>query len=45
MADRLSRDGFEFLTKTGIVCLSFPAKSWAEIKLNTGNIEYSLKPE
>lgn len=45
MADRLSRDGFEFLTKTGIVCLSFPVKSWAEIKLNTGNIEYSLKPE
>jgi phosphohistidine phosphatase len=45
MADRLSRDGFEFLTKTGIVCLSFPAESWAEIKLNTGNVEYFLKAE
>jgi len=43
--DRLSKNGCEFLTKTSIVCISFPGKTWSEIKSGTGNLEYFLKPE
>jgi len=43
--DRLSKNGCEFLTKTSVACVSFPGKTWAEIKSGTGNLEYFLKPE
>lgn len=43
--DRLCTKGCEFLTKTAIVCLSFPVKKWSEIKVDTGKQEYFLKPE
>jgi len=43
--DRLSKNGCEFLTKTSIACISFPGKTWSEIKSGTGNLEYFLKPE
>ena len=42
--DRLSRDGCEFLTKTSVVCISFPVKTWSEIKSDSGSLEYLLKP-
>ncbi len=42
--DRLSRDGCEFLTKTSIVCISFPVSTWSEIKSDSGRLEYLLKP-
>jgi len=45
MPDRLSKYGCEFLTKTSIVCISFGAKTWSEIKPDTGKMEYFLKPE
>ena len=45
MPDRLSSEGCEFLTKTSIVCLSFKIKTWSEIKSDTGNLEYFLKPD
>ena len=45
MPDRLSRNGCEFLTKTSVVCISFQAKSWSEIKPDSGKKEYFLKPE
>jgi phosphohistidine phosphatase len=45
MPDRLSRNGCEFLTKTSIVCISFPVKTWSGIKLDNGKLEYFLKPE
>jgi len=45
MPDRLCKSGCEFLTKTSIVCISFPVKSWSEIKLDSGKQEYFLKPE
>jgi phosphohistidine phosphatase len=45
MPDRLSGNGCEFLTKTSIVCLSFPVKTWSGIKLDNGKLEYFLKPE
>ena len=43
--DRLSKKGCEFLTKTSVVCIKFPVKSWTEIKPGTGEQEYFLKPE
>lgn len=45
MPDRLSREGCEFLTKTSIVCISFKIKTWSEIKSDTGEMEYFLKPD
>ena len=43
--DRLSRDGCDFLPKSGIVCLSFRTDSWKGIVYLKGRIEYFLKPE
>jgi len=45
MPDRLCREGCEFLTKTSIVCISFPIKTWSEIKSDSGKMEYFLKPD
>jgi phosphohistidine phosphatase len=45
MPDRLCTKGCEFLTKTSIVCISFQARKWSEIKVDTGIQEYFLKPE
>jgi phosphohistidine phosphatase len=45
MPDRLCTEGCEFLTKTSIVCISFKASKWSEIKVDTGTQEYFLKPE
>lgn len=44
-ADRLCAEGCEFMTKTSIVCISFKAKTWAEIKTGSGKLEYFLKPD
>jgi phosphohistidine phosphatase len=43
--DRLSKTGCEFLTKTSIVCISFPIKTWSELKTDSGKQVYFLKPE
>lgn len=43
--DRLSKDGCDFLPKSGIVCLSFRAEKWKGIVREKGKIEYFLKPE
>jgi phosphohistidine phosphatase len=45
MPDRLCKSGCEFLTKTSIVCISFPVQRWSEVKLDSGKQEYLLKPE
>jgi phosphohistidine phosphatase len=45
MPDRLSLTGCEFMTKTAVVCISFPVKSWSEIRPGSGKIEYFLKPD
>ncbi len=45
MPDRLCADGCEFLTKTSVVCISFQAGSWSEIRPDSGKLEYFLKPE
>jgi phosphohistidine phosphatase len=43
--DRLCIEGCEFLTKTSIVCISFPVKTWSGVKPDSGSIEYFLKPD
>jgi phosphohistidine phosphatase len=45
LPDRLSTQGCEFVTKTSVVCISFHAGTWSEIKLDSGKQEYFLKPE
>lgn len=45
MPDRLCTDGCEFLTKTSIVCISFRTDNWSGVKLDSGKLEYFLKPE
>ena len=42
--DRLCRDGCEFLTKASIACISFPIRTWSELKSDSGKLEYLLKP-
>jgi phosphohistidine phosphatase len=44
-ADRLCSNGCEFMTKTSIVCISFKAVNWKEIKFGSGKLEYFLKPD
>ncbi len=45
MPDRLCRDGCEFMTKTSVVCISFQARLWSDVKVDSGRQEYFLKPE
>jgi phosphohistidine phosphatase len=42
--DRLSKDGCDFLPKSGIVCISFRTETWNGIIKGKGKIEYFLKP-
>jgi len=43
--DRLCTEGCEFMTKTSIVGVSFKVKIWPDIKVDTGKLEYFLKPD
>lgn len=43
--DRLSKNGCDFLPKSGIVCLSFKTDTWKGIVREKGTIEYFLKPD
>jgi len=43
--DRLSKNGCDFLPKTGIVCLTFLTNTWTGIMRERGTLEYFLKPE
>ena len=45
IADSLSAEGCDFIPKSGVVCISFKAGSWADIKHKTGKIEYYFKPD
>lgn len=40
----LSKEGCSFIQKCAVVGISFNISTWSEIKRNTGNIEYHLKP-
>jgi len=43
--DRLSKNGIDFMPKTGIVCISFKSDSWKGIVREKGTVDYLLKPE
>lgn len=45
LADRLSKNGCDFLPKAGIVCLAFRTDTWNGIVRERGTVEYFLKPE
>jgi phosphohistidine phosphatase len=45
VANMLTKDGCDMIPKTGIICISFKARTWSEISRNSGTIEYFLKPE
>jgi phosphohistidine phosphatase len=44
IAGSLSKEGCDFMPKSGIICISFNVKKWSEIKSNNGKTEYFLKP-
>jgi phosphohistidine phosphatase len=43
--DRLSKNGCDFLPKSGIVCLRFKTDTWKGVVREKGTTEYFLKPE
>lgn len=45
LADRLSKNGCDFMPKTGIVCLAFKTETWKGIVRERGTIEYFMKPD
>jgi phosphohistidine phosphatase len=45
LPDGLCREGCDSMPKSGIICISFNIKTWSEVRLKTGTIEYYLKPE
>lgn len=45
IANSLSREGNDYIPKSGIVCISFNIKTWSELGRNNGKLEYFLKPE
>jgi phosphohistidine phosphatase len=45
IADSLCNTGCDFIPKSGIVCISFNIKEWRELRPNTGQLEYFMKPK
>ena len=45
LAGELSREGCDFMPKTGIAGISFKAEKWTDVKEGSGKMEYFLKPE
>ena len=45
IANSLSKEGCDFIPKSGVVCLSFKVMTWSGIDRNIGKLEYLLKPE
>jgi phosphohistidine phosphatase len=45
IANNLSKEGCDFIPKSGVICISFKIMTWSEIGRNNGKIEYFLKPE
>ena len=45
IANNLSKEGCDFIPKSGVVCISFNIMTWSDISRNTGKLEYFLKPE
>ncbi len=45
LPEQFAHEGIEPLPKSGIICLSFKSRTWSGISLNSGEIEYFLKPK
>jgi phosphohistidine phosphatase len=45
VANSLASQGCDFISKSGVVCISFDIARWSEIKHKKGKLEYHLKPE
>lgn len=45
IANMLTKEGCDMIPKTGIICISFKARTWSEITRNSGTTDYFLKPE
>ncbi len=45
ITNSLCREGCNLMPKSGVICISFNIRTWSEIKPNSGNLEYFLKPE
>jgi phosphohistidine phosphatase len=45
LASHFCIEACDVIPKSGIVCLSFKAKTWSEVKPNTGNPDLILKPK
>ena len=45
LPELLGKEGMDVLPKSGIIALSFQAKTWSGIKRNGGNTDYFLKPK
>ncbi|MEI6049961.1 MAG: histidine phosphatase family protein [Bacteroidota bacterium] len=45
MANSLSKEGCDFMTKCGVVGICFNVSTWAEVRHNTGKVEYYLNHE
>jgi phosphohistidine phosphatase len=43
--DALSETGCGPVPKSGVVCISFKAEKWADVKAGEGKLEYFLKPD
>jgi phosphohistidine phosphatase len=44
IANNLSKEGCDFIPKSGVIGISFKIITWSEIGRNNGKIEYFLKP-
>jgi phosphohistidine phosphatase len=45
IAGNLSREGCDFMPKSGVAVISFKIESWADLKKESGIMEYFLKPD
>jgi len=45
IANTLSKEGCDFMPKSGIVCISFNITTWSDIGPNIGKTVYFLKPD
>jgi len=45
LSNTLSKDGCDYMPKTGITGISFNITKWTDLKRGTGKMEYFIKPE
>lgn len=45
LADTFCNEQSDVIPKSGVVCLSFKTKIWSDVKRNSGNLDFFLKPK